>query len=177
MQVADVRSLFAYNEWANARIFSAAGKLDPEVFVAPRGSSFSSIRDTIAHITMSEWVWLRRWRGESPSAPPEWEWLQEAAALTRKLGEVEADRAAFLKELSDDDLPKPLAYRNIKGEEWSQPLVDQLVHVVNHSTYHRGQIATLSRQAGFAAPATDLIVFKREKRLISQSVTKPAFPT
>ncbi|MEO7647845.1 MAG: DinB family protein [Gemmatimonadaceae bacterium] len=177
MQAADIRSLFAYNEWANARIFSAAGELDLEVFTAPRGSSFSSIRDTVAHIVTSEWIWLRRWRGESPSAVPEWGSLHEAAALTRKLGEAEADRTAFLKELTDDDLTKPLTYKNLKGEEWRQPLVDQLVHVVNHSTYHRGQIATLSRQAGFAAPATDLIVFKREERLISQSVTKPGFPT
>lgn len=177
MRVADVRSLFAYNEWANARIFSAAGKLDPEVFVAPRGSSFSSIRDTVAHIVTSEWIWLRRWRGENPSAPPDWGSLAEATGLSLKLREVEADRATFLGDLSDEDLAKPLAYRNLKGEEWRQPLVDQLVHVVNHSTYHRGQVATLSRQAGFASPTTDLIVFKREERLISQSVTKPGFPT
>ena len=163
MRVADVLSLYAYNEWANDRIFAAAAQLDPEVFTTPRGSSFSSIRDTVAHIATSEWVWLRRWRGESPSAPPEWGSLQEAAALTEKLREVEADRAAFLRGLADADLGKPLAYRNLKGDAFSEPLVDQLVHVVNHSSYHRGQVATLSRQAGFVAPATDLIVFKREK--------------
>lgn len=163
MRVPDVLSLYAYNEWANARIFGAAAKLDPEVFTAPRGSSFSSIRDTVAHITASEWVWLRRWRGESPPAPPEWASLADAAALTGKLHEVEADRTALLRELPDADLGKPLAYRNLKGDDFSEPLVDQLVHVVNHSSYHRGQIATLSRQAGFAAPATDFIVFKREK--------------
>lgn len=163
MRVSDVQSLYAYNEWANARIFSAAAELDPEVFTTPRGSSFSSIRDTIAHIAASEWVWLRRWRGESPSAQPEWAALQQAAALTEKLREVEADRAAFLRGLADDDLGKPLAYRNLKGDAFSEPLVDQLVHVVNHSSYHRGQVATLARQAGFAAPATDLIVFKREQ--------------
>lgn len=167
MRVADVLSLYAYNEWANARIFSAAGELDQEVFTTPRGSSFSSIRDTVAHIATSEWVWLRRWRGESPSAQPEWSSLQDAAALTEKLREVAADRAAFLRELADADLARPLAYRNLKGDDFSEPLVDQLVHVVNHSSYHRGQVATLSRQAGFAAPATDLIVFKREKGLTS----------
>jgi uncharacterized damage-inducible protein DinB len=163
MRVRDVVSLYSYNEWANARIFDSAARLDPEVFTTPRGSSFSSIRDTIAHIATSEWIWLRRWRGESPPGPPGWGPLQEAAALTAKLREVEADRAAFLRELADDDLARPLAYRNLKGDDFSEPLVDQLVHVVNHSTYHRGQVATLSRQAGFAAPTTDLIVFKREK--------------
>jgi uncharacterized damage-inducible protein DinB len=163
MRVPEVLSLYAYNEWANARIFSAAAELDPEVCTTPRGSSFSSIRDTIAHIAASEWVWLRRWRGESPSAQPEWSSLPDAAALTGKLREVESERAAFLRALKDEDLSKPLAYRNLKGDDFSERLIDQLVHVVNHSSYHRGQVATLSRQAGFAAPATDLIVFKREQ--------------
>lgn len=162
MRVADVLELYAYNEWANARMFGAATKLDSEVFTTPRGSSFSSIRDTIAHIAASEWVWLRRWRGVSPSAQPEWSSLPDAAALTEKLREVESDRAAFLRGLTDEDLSKPLAYRNLKGDDFSELLMDQLVHVVNHSSYHRGQVATLSRQAGFPAPATDLIVFKRE---------------
>ncbi|MGI8618095.1 MAG: DinB family protein [Gemmatimonadaceae bacterium] len=162
MRVADIRTLYSYNEWANARIFAAAAELDQQTFAEPRGSSFSSIRDTIAHIAASEWVWLRRWRGESPQSVPEWEALREAAALARKLAEIEADRAAFLLGLTDEGLARPLAYRNLKREEFRQPLVDQLLHVVNHSTYHRGQVATLSRQAGFPAPATDLIVFKRE---------------
>lgn len=162
MRVTDVRSLYAYNEWANARIFDAAAELEPAVFTAPRGSSFSSIRDTIAHIAASEWVWFRRWRGVSPSAQPEWASLQDAGALRGKLREVEAGRAEFLRELGDGDLGRQLRYRNLKGDDFNEPLVDQLVHVVNHSSYHRGQIATLSRQAGFAVPATDLIVFKRE---------------
>lgn len=163
MRVPEVLSLYAYNEWANARIFSAAAELDPELFTAPRGSSFSSIRDTIAHIAASEWVWLRRWRGVSPSAQPEWSSLQDAAALAERLREVEAERAAFLRGLTDEELGRPLPYRNLKGDAFSEPLVDQLQHVVNHSSYHRGQVATLSRLAGSAAPATDLIVFKREQ--------------
>lgn len=162
MQVSDIRSLFAYNEWANARIFSAAALLDPGVFSEPRGSSFASIRDTVSHIATSEWVWLRRWRGESPAGPPDWGALRDVAALTAKLREVELDRAAFLNTLTDADLRTPLAYRNLKGENFQEPLEYQLAHVVNHSSYHRGQVATLARQAGFPMPATDLIVFKRE---------------
>ncbi|CAN5703760.1 damage-inducible protein DinB [soil metagenome] len=162
MRVAEIRSLYAYNEWANARMFSAAAALDPAAFTAPRGSSFSSIRDTIAHIATAEWIWLRRWRGESPVELPDWAEAAAASTLAKRLHEIEADRAAFLSGVDDEDLQKPLAYRSFKGEPWRQPLVDQLLHVVIHSTYHRGQIATLFRQAGFAAPATDLIVFKRE---------------
>ena len=163
MQLADVRSLFAYNEWANARVFAAAAELDAEAFTTPRGNSFSSIRDTLSHIATSEWVWLRRWHGESPSLPPSWGLLESASALTEHLREVEAERRELLSRLTEADLQASLTYRNLKGEEFRQPLVDQMAHVVNHSTYHRGQIATLFRQAGLSAPATDLIVFKREQ--------------
>ena len=163
MQLADVRSLFAYNEWANARIFAAASELDPEIFAAPRGSSFSSIRDTLSHIATSEWIWLRRWHGESPTAPPEWGSSSRASALREKLRVVETERSQLLSALTEAGLQERLTYRNLKGEEFTQPLVDQMAHVVNHSTYHRGQIATLFRQAAMAAPATDLIVFKREQ--------------
>jgi len=163
MEVSDVQSLFAYNEWANARIFSSAAELEKGELTAGRGSSFSSIRDTLSHIATSEWVWLRRWRGESPPGPPEWGSLMEAGGLRDELGRVERHRAEFFAALSDTDLLRPFSYRNLKGEAFTQPLLDSLVHVVNHSTYHRGQIATMYRQAGHAAPATDLIVFKREK--------------
>lgn len=163
MRLADVRSLFDYNEWANERIFSAASRLDPDTFTTPRGSSFSSIRDTAAHIATSEWVWLRRWSGESPAGSPDWGSLLGASALAEQLHQVETERHALLSSLTEADLQAPLTYRNLKGEEFRQPLVDQMTHVVNHSTYHRGQIATLFRQAGASAPATDLIVFKREQ--------------
>ena len=163
MQLTDVRSLFAYNEWANARIFAAASELDPEIFATPRGSSFSSIRDTLSHIATSEWVWLQRWRGESPTAPPAWGSSARASELIEKLRVVETERGQLLSALTEAGLQERLKYRNLKGEEFAQPLVDQMAHVVNHSTYHRGQVATLFRQAGMSAPATDLIVFMREQ--------------
>lgn len=162
MHLSDVRGLFAYNEWANARMMDALAALDPAVFAEPRGGSFSSIRDTVAHIVSSEWVWLQRWNGESPSAPPEWSSLSEAGELAQKLREIESARAVLLGQLTESGMAKPLSYRNLKGEKFSQPLADQMVHVVNHSTYHRGQVATLCRQAGSAMPPTDLIVFRRE---------------
>lgn len=163
MLVADIRPLYAYNDWANARVFAAVRALDPNIFTAPRGNSFSSIRDTVAHIAASEWVWLQRWNGHSPSAPPEWASSPEAAALQVRLSEVEAERAELLRRLSDAEIARALTYRNLRGEEFTQPLGEQLLHVVNHSTYHRGQVATLVRQAGLTPPGTDLIVYQRER--------------
>lgn len=52
-----------------------------------------------------------------------------------------------------------IAYVNTKGERWEYPLGRLMQHVVNHSTYHRGQVTTLLRQLGVKPLATDLLVF------------------
>jgi len=105
-------------------------------------------------------VWLRRWKGESPSAGPDWAASPSRETLRNKLREVETERSAFLASLSDSDLMQPITYRNLKGEEWRYLLGDLLLHLVNHSTYHRGQITTMLRQVGITPPSTDLLIFK-----------------
>jgi uncharacterized damage-inducible protein DinB len=81
--------------------------------------------------------------------------------LRARLARVEAERAAFLSGLTDEDLERPLAYRTLDGTAHTTRLLDLLLHVVNHSTYHRGQLTTLLRQAGGAPPATDYVVYTR----------------
>ena len=66
----------------------------------------------------------------------------------------------FLRSLSDDALARPVPYTLLNGTRGEQTLGDLLTHVVNHSTYHRGQVATMLRQVGAAPPATDFLVFK-----------------
>jgi uncharacterized damage-inducible protein DinB len=162
MTVDDVRALFAYDEWANARIFEAASALDPEQRTRRLTSSFPSIQETLAHIVMAEWVWLRRWKGESPTARPPWAGGAEVARLREALSAVEGERAGFLAGLTDARLGEPISYRTLKGEEQRGQLAGLCQHVVNHSTYHRGQAATLLRQVGATVPSTDLVVFTRQ---------------
>jgi uncharacterized damage-inducible protein DinB len=63
--------LYDFNAWANHRTIDAVATLTPEQFTKPMGSSFSSVRDTLAHICGGEWVWLERFLGRSPSAMPD----------------------------------------------------------------------------------------------------------
>ena len=78
------------------------------------------------------------------------------------LSDVEAQRAAFLAGLSEARLGEAVRYRTLKGDEYENALGDLLRHVLNHSTYHRGQAATQLRQLGATPPATDLILYLRE---------------
>lgn len=164
MQISDIHNLFAYDRWANARLLRAAGELGTEKYAAELGGSFGSVRNTLGHIVAVEWLYLRRWLGESPSALPDWAKTADPAALRQKLDEAEAGQKAFLASLGPADLERPVRYTNIAGKKLEYPLGDLLLHLVNHSTHHRGQAAALIRQAGAAPPEMDYLAFKSEAK-------------
>lgn len=161
--VEEVRELYAYTRWANHRVLDAASHLSDEAFTKDLGSSFPSVRDTLVHILSAEWIWLSRWQGHSPTGVPDsWD-VSTLDALRARWSEVEQNQRAFLSELTEAELGRTISYRNTKGEPFEQTMGQMLRHVVNHSTYHRGQVITLLRQLGAEAPTTDLILFYREK--------------
>jgi uncharacterized damage-inducible protein DinB len=160
MNTHEALRLFAYTEWANARTVAVIRTLDEEQYTRRLESSFPSIADTLGHIVLVEWIWLKRWKGESPNAAPQVDFAREP--LLGKLREVEDERRAFLAGLTDDDLAQPLSYHAIDGLPFTQLLGDLFTHLVNHSTYHRGQLATMLRQVGAVPPSTDFVKFVRE---------------
>jgi uncharacterized damage-inducible protein DinB len=158
----EIRELFAYHRWANARMLTAAGELDQEAFARDLRSSFASVRDTLTHMISADWIWLERWRGTSPTAGPGWDVTTHAALLSR-WDEVERDQGAFLDGLGEADVERTVPYRTLNGVACETALGELCRHVVNHGTYHRGQVATMLRQLGVKPPQTDLILYYRER--------------
>jgi uncharacterized damage-inducible protein DinB len=159
----DMRLLFDYNAWANRRHLEAAGKLSQEEFLRPMGSSFGSVRDTLSHVHFAEWVWLERFHGRSPAAFPDIKQFQDAASLEKRWTEQEAELLKFVGGLSQDDLNRVMEYKTFNFGVYSNPLWQSMQHVVNHGTYHRGQVTTLLRQLGAKAISTDLMHYYRER--------------
>lgn len=159
MTADEVRTLYAFNRWATGRLLDAARRLTPQDFTRDLGTSYRSVRGTLVHLVWAEWIWLRRWRGESPKQVFAQEEFADAEAVASRWREVEREQRAFLDGLTDDRLPVRLAYENLQGERWEYPLLHMLQHVVNHSSYHRGQVVTLLRQLGHTPPPTDFLVF------------------
>lgn len=149
--------LYDYNYWARDRQLEACAALTDEQFVRPMGNSFPSVRDTLAHLVGAEWVWLERWHGRSPRALPPGSDFTTLGAIEKRWREVERDVRAYLATLTEQALLRPLEYVNLKGEPFTYPLWQTLVHVVNHQTYHRGQITTLLRQLGTVAVPIDYL--------------------
>lgn len=159
----EIRQLYAYDRWANRRLLDAALALPPADLDRDLGSSFPSVRATLAHLLSSHWVWLERWLGRSPTCvPADWD-LSTGPAIAALWREVEEAQRRFVEGLSAADLDRVVDYRNLAGTPYSQPLGDLLRHVVNHATYHRGQVVTMLRQLGATAPSTDLVQFYRER--------------
>lgn len=162
MVLADVKRLLEFNEWANARVFDAIATLTPEQSTRDLSSSFPTVALTAAHMVAGEWIWLQRWLGVSNSKFPDWAGSSDIADLRRRLTEIERERAQFIAGLADADLLIPRAYKLMSGQEDQQPLDVMVTHVVNHATYHRGQIASFFRQLGLKPIGTDFITFARE---------------
>jgi uncharacterized damage-inducible protein DinB len=159
----EFRELYAFNRWATQRILEAAAALPRDQFERDMGSSFRSIRDTLVHMMSAEWVWLARWNGSSPTAMPA-EWKEcGLPRIEEDWAVLDGELQRFVGALAESDVDRLIAYRNIAGEPFTTPLSQMLRHVVNHASYHRGQVVTMLRQLGAAAPATDLIIFCRSR--------------
>ncbi len=163
MSPQEIQLLYDYNSWANHRALGAAEKLASEQFLRQMGSSFSSVRDTLAHIYGAEWIWLERFQGRSPAALPNVAQFQDVADLQEQWSAHECQLLAFVKGLSQADLDRVMEYKTLKFGVYHNPLWQSMQHVVNHGTYHRGQVTTLLRQLGAEPKLTDLMHFYRER--------------
>jgi uncharacterized damage-inducible protein DinB len=159
----EMRALYDYNAWANHRSLEAVAKLSTEKFVQPMGSSFGSVRDTLAHIYGGEWLWLERFQGRSPASLPDTTQFADLASLRERWSELEPRMLGFVRGLAQADLDRVFEYKTLKFGVYKNPLWESMQHLVNHGSYHRGQVTTLLRQHGAEAISTDLMHFYRER--------------
>jgi uncharacterized damage-inducible protein DinB len=152
------QELFDYNYWARDRQLEVCAVLRSEEFIRPLGNSFPSVRDTLAHLLGAEWVWLERWNGRFPRAMLHSSEFPNVVSIQQCWRVVERNMREYLAGLSDDSLSRPLTYTNMKGENWTYPLWRMLFQLINHQTYHRGQVTTMLRQIGAEPKSIDFLI-------------------
>ena len=157
------RTLFDYDAWANRRMLDACAALSPEQFTRDLGSSFRSVRDTLAHIMGAEWLWLERFRGGPAASLLSGDQFPDLAGLRARWAQVEHELLSYVDGLSAADLQRNFDYRDLKGNPHTILLWQTLQHLANHGTYHRGQVTTMFRQLGAKPIGTDLMGFYRER--------------
>jgi uncharacterized damage-inducible protein DinB len=162
VDISSIRELFAYNQWANQRTVAAASFLKNDEFTRNLGSSFSSVRDTLVHIMAAEWLWLERWNQRSPNAMLSAADFHTPDAIAQRWKEIQRVQNVFLTSIAPERLRAIVSYTNLRGQTYAYLLWRQMAHVVNHSSYHRGQVTTLLRQLEAAPVPTDLLIYYDE---------------
>jgi uncharacterized damage-inducible protein DinB len=169
MKPEEMTVLYEYNAWADRRALQAASALNQEQYRKKLGSSFSSVRDTLAHMYGAEWVWLERFEGRTPAGFPDTAEFDDIEKLKASWSELEQRMLNFVRGLKQEDLDRVMQYKTMKFGVYSNPLWQSMQHVVNHGTYHRGQVTTMLRQLGAEPILTDLMHYYREQATAAEA--------
>lgn len=154
-----------YNLWANARIMDFVTNAGEDNADVECQSSFPTIRKTIYHIYDAEWVWMLRINKQPLGDwPPSRDFNFPLDKFRETWAAQSTEIIDFVRSSDEKKLAVNLDYTNTKGEKFTSRLSDVIMHCMNHSTYHRGQVITMLRTTGFTDVAsTDFITFCREK--------------
>jgi len=161
MRLQEVTQLVTFNRWADARFFEALRQLSPEQYGRDLQSSHGGIHGTLTHIIGVEKGWLRRWQRQPETAALPLGQMHSLVEVRAYWEGVCAEMDQFLATLDERKLQEPLETTTQAGT-FNAPYWQMIQHVVDHSSYHRGQLVTMLRQLGVTPPSTGLIRFYRD---------------
>ena len=153
----------AYNQWANGRIYDAAGDLNDEEFNRNVGAFFGSMMGTLNHLLTADRIWMKRFTGEGDAPASLDAVLHRALSVLRMAREAEDKRIiGWVDGLSDKALSGRFTYMTVSDMRTvSQRLAPALAHVFNHQTHHRGQAHAILTILGRPSVPLDLMLFQR----------------
>lgn len=147
-------------------MLAAVRKVKPEDLKREAGISFGSLLGTMAHMLNSQRLWLSRFLGNPMTSIPSLDEYPDLPSWIHGWEENASQLEAFMAGMSDDHLTTPLIWASIPdGAIRTLPLWQPVIHLVNHTTYHRGQVVSLLRQMGYQAPSTDLVYYFIERQM------------
>jgi uncharacterized damage-inducible protein DinB len=160
-----LKQLAAYNVWANHRITFHILQMGEATWMQQTPSSFDNLYKTILHIWDAESGWWQRMRNHEKVIMPSANFDPSMRDACNGLMHQSMQWEQFIEDnLSEEILNGNLYYHNTKGDSFSQPVFQIVLHVFNHSTYHRGQLITMMRALGEKQlPQTDFIHYARRK--------------
>jgi len=155
-----LRGLLAYTIWADRQVLQALDGLSEEDLARETGTSFGSVLGTMAHVLGAEQLWLSRFLGLPAERIHDVSDYPDLASLRAGFEDFWPQLEVYLASLTEEQTEVDLDWTSLDGESRSAPFRQVLLHVVNHSTYHRGQVASQLRQLGYEAPSTDLVAWR-----------------
>lgn len=136
-----IHMIYDYNYWGNGRILDTCEQLTQTELDAPTKNGYASLRATLVHTMHANWIWRSRWQGVSPQTVLDERDYPTLAAIRERWQHEEQQTRAFLATLTEEKLAADLTYLNLKGVTFTLPLWQTMVHLANHGTQHRSEVA------------------------------------
>lgn len=152
-----LRDLLEFVRWADGQIIMASRTVEDEAYFKDQGISLGSIHKLQVHMMAAQWIWLCRWRGEFPTRIENHEDFPSRDSVEQRWPLVHSAIFDFLGLQSPKSLSREIQYRNLKGDIFCIPLGELMMHVIDHSAYHRGQINTMIRKCGGTPAAVSYV--------------------
>ncbi len=147
-----------YNKWANTILVTLLTNKAPEFIEKEIASSYPTIKHTFLHIADAELIWHSRLTGGAfPALPSKTDQPINCLLDSNNL------LIDFISSKDNDYFKQATTYKNLKGEEFTSINDAVFTHVFNHGTFHRGQIVSMLRNAGYTGKieSTDFISYDR----------------
>ena len=158
----ELLELLEYQTWATTKTIDSSAKLSEVQLHRDLGSSFKSVFETLVHLYGADRAWLGRIEGLSPARPN----LSDYQNLEILQTAWEVVLEGWKTTVGKFENPKQvIEYKAYNGDPFSSTLEEIVKHVVNHGTYHRGQVAAMQRMLGAEAVSTDLIGYYRTRKI------------
>ena len=173
MTIAELRTLYDYSYWANARLFPVVLRLTTEQFTQALPGAYGSVRHTLVHMLSAEWGWLERTGGwpRGPKLDPGN--FPTALTIVEQWAHVEQHVRGFLDTLQDHDLKREVAFAIGAGPQHTLTIGQLLQHAALHGVHHRGQLALLLRSLGAAPVEVDLLWYHLQARAAGGTISTP----
>jgi len=155
-----LRTHFDYTNWATNRLLRQAALLPAEFLARDFETSEKNIVQTLAHIYLADRIWLGR--VESAAGPFGNPAEFSLAHLEAEWPNLQSRWRVFLEAQTDHSVTVPVTYRALQNQQYTQPLWQIVLHIVNHATHHRGQVTGFLRALGYTPEPLDLIAYYRQ---------------
>jgi len=140
---------YSYNAWANRRVI---GSLERQAVTDEK------IISVMGHLVSANFIWLNRIK-DLPKSKYELWGTYDVPTLKMMIGEADEQWMSFIRE--NENFDRILKYKNYVGDYFENNVQQIMIHLVNHGSYHRGQVAMLLRQKGYEPINTDYITYDR----------------
>ena len=156
-------SLYEYGAWVHQRLLEAAAALTAEQLTQKVLPSFGSVHLTLVHVLGAEILWFARWQGLSPKTMLSPHELPTVPAIRERWARLIDERRAYFAALDEGELATTMHWTNMRGQPYTLPRWQVMLHCANHSTHHRSEVAAILTELGHEPESTDLLEFYLER--------------